>query len=113
MLFVNALGAPIYVRLDFLTRTEGVKKKKFKNSYAGWIWAAFGTSLFWVRVDLAWIFAFFFNVAFSEMIKEFGAFCERAGCPNLRCARFFDPHGRREENSLVGFALPGAVEGAT
>ena len=27
------------------------------------------------------------------MIKEFGAFCERAGCPNLLTARFFDPAG--------------------
>ena len=34
-------------------------KKKFKNPYASWIWAASGKSLFRVRASLAWIFAFF------------------------------------------------------
>ena len=34
-------------------------KKKFKNPYAGWNWAASGTSLFGSALDLAWIFAFF------------------------------------------------------
>ena len=57
--FANALDAQISAVLGFLTRTEGVKKKKFKNSYAGWIWAASGTSLFRSPVDLAWIFTFF------------------------------------------------------
>ncbi len=37
------------------------------------------------------------------MIKEFGAFCERAGCPNLSTARIFDPHGRREEKKIQDF----------
>ena len=43
---------------------------------------------------------FFKNVAFSEMIREFDAFCERAGRPNLRTSRFFDPRGSREEKKF-------------
>ena len=40
-------------------RKKRREEKKFKNAYAGRIWAASGKSLLGGELDLAWIFAFF------------------------------------------------------
>ena len=40
------------------------KQKKFKNAYAGWIWAVAGTSLFGTPLDAGVDFRFFSEILY-------------------------------------------------
>ena len=99
-LFADTLGARNSATIGFKTLAIQNVKKKFKNPYAGWIWAASGTSLFGTGFDLAWIFAFFEKSDFSNAIREFGDFCEYVGPQNLRCLVFFDIRDRPREKKV-------------
>ena len=57
-----------------------------------------GSHFLAARPTLAGFSHFFKNVEFSEMVKEFGTFCEHVGCQNLSRTRIFAIFSSHEKN---------------